>query len=194
MGDRQAKKYEPACGFYIRDGKLRPVRVEWEINGYKWQYNGKKGHITFPTKQPDATSFSAVLRALGFSGEFVRGQIRTEGRSTRDMLVHLKTNVSKSKWPELYVDDGMLDPVGIDTFRGLFQDPANSRNVNFHGASVEFKSKKHGTIVYHPSTREREKFTLALKKIGFKEISSPRVLNGALQIGDWEQPILTFAT
>lgn len=193
MGNRQARKHEPACGFYIRDGELRPVRVEWERNGYRWQYDGKKGKIAFQSKQPDATTFSAVLRALGFSGEFVRGQIKTEGRSTRDMLVHLKTNLSKSKWAEMYVDDGMLEPVKISTFRNLFPDPNNPKNVTFHGASVEFKSKKHDTIIYHPSTREREKFTLALKKAGFRDASSMHVLNGALQIGDWYQPILTYA-
>jgi hypothetical protein len=193
MGNRQNRQYEPACGFYIRDGNLRPVRVIWERNGYSWQYNGKKGKITFPNKQPDATAFSAVLRALGFLPDFVRGQIVTEGRR-RDMLVHTQTDLSKSKWPEMYVDDGVLDPVRIDMLRNLFPDPTNSNNVTFNGATVNFKGKNHGTIVYHPSTREKDKFAMALKKLGFKDVSSLRARRGALIIGDWEQPILTFVT
>ncbi len=213
MGNAQLRQaldtrnYRIDCSFYIREDRFQPVRLEWDrkegddhrTHRYKWKYGKERGELVYPFMTPKTNVFVDILRALGFQdaqqSDLWRGKIQTNRRDDRSILAFAprkRTLRVDADTPEFYIDDGMLEPVELSQIRSLFPDPSNSDNVTFHGSAVYYRGQNKGTIVYRPHTHPRDLFRLALKKLGYYNMSAGHFRTGSIEIDGQRIPILTF--
>jgi hypothetical protein len=212
MGNAQIRQaldtrhYRIECSFYIREERLRPIRLEWDrkegddhrTHRYKWKFGPHKGELLYSFQTPKSKVFLDILHELGFQdaspSDLRRGVIKIKSREDRNMIVFVpnKRGFRFSEDPEFYVDNGMLEPVELSHVRQMFPNPDNADDVTFHGSTVYYKDANKGTIVYRPQAKPLDLFRLAVRKMGYYKLSAGHFRSGSILVDNHRIPILTF--
>jgi hypothetical protein len=187
------RHFKSDCGFYVYDEVFDPVVLEVKTKRgdrayrYRWKYQAKKGNITYNMPTPNRRIFTDVLQVLGFTkaleSDLHDGLITMENGSRRDILVYIpRPDLLSYYKPGEYVDQGVLQPVKTSIYRGVFDDPVTGERITHRMASISFRGKKLGDIIYHRDTSNRDVFKLKLRKIGYGSMRDRRFKNGVIDV------------
>lgn len=210
MGNAQIRQaldtrhYRIECSFYIREERLRPIHLEWDrkegdehrTHRYKWKFGPHKGELVYPFQTPKSKVLLDILHELGFQdakpSDLRRGVIKIKSREDRKFIAFVPRDFRFGQAPELYVDNGMLEPVELSQVRNLFPNPDNADDVTFHGSDVYYKGANKGTIVHRPHAKPLDLFRLAVRKMGYYKLSAGHFKSGSILVDNIRIPIMTF--
>lgn len=195
------RPFKHACGFYLYDRVFYPVALEVNdqrgdyLYRYAWRYGLKSGDLAYHIVHPNRRIFVHVLGAMGFKdvleSDLEQGKIVLEGDEDRHSLVFIRGKIFDNWATTLYVDEGVMHPLETTRYRSVYPNPRTGE-LNHVKASIKFKGKNYGDVLFPSNASDVEILTRAVKKIGFVFHNDSRIKRGFFHVADTKHKILVF--
>jgi len=186
---------------------------------YAWRYGLKSGDIAYHMMTPDRRVFIDVLEAMGFKdvlesdlqhGQIVLGgaehiknhqseqssgqsgeQSSEQSSEQRSILVFVRGKIFDNRATTMYVDQGVLHPLETTLYRSMYPNPRTGE-LNFVKASIKFKGKNYGDVLFPRDASDVQILTRAVKKMGLVFYKDSSIKRGVFEVADTRHDIVVF--